>query len=190
MNISNSDLFSFLSLIVALLALLYTYFSNTKKYELISQYRSELLSWFKCTNELLIRLKIELKSQFPNPDLKRELLSQLSSQIEIGRFYFPNINKQNGFGNDKPIAYRGYRCVILDFLVYSYRIFDRENSSLYLAHAEVLQRHFTSSVFELINPRDFLSRTRKLTNRHFSNDLIFEDFLEEKPELIDTYILD
>jgi hypothetical protein len=50
---------------------------------------------------------------------KNELLSQLSSLIEIGRLYFPNIDKKDNFGKEKPKIYQGHRNLVFVFLVYS-----------------------------------------------------------------------
>lgn len=44
--------------LIASISLVYTWKSNTKKYELTDQYRVSLLDWFNKTTELLIRLKI------------------------------------------------------------------------------------------------------------------------------------
>lgn len=80
------------------------------------------------------------------------MLAKLSSLIESGRFYFPNIDRKDGFGKQKPIAYQGYRNVILDFLVYEYQLFEKDDYVQYLKHAESLQRLFTSYVFQYLEP--------------------------------------
>ncbi|RYE30271.1 MAG: hypothetical protein EOP42_12540 [Sphingobacteriaceae bacterium] len=185
-----SDYISIGSVVVSVSAFLYTYFSNTKKYELTSQYRSEVISWFDDTTKILMDLKHQCYLEFPNEEIKISLLSALSSKIELGRFYFPNINKSDSFGDDKPLAYRGYRNLILDFLVFSYRLYKKNNAQNYLTHADTLQRYFTSYVFEVIDPIKFLKDTERNTNQLFSKDLSFEDFLIIDPELIKTYIHD
>lgn len=182
-----SDWVSLGSLVIASVALLYTFLSNTKKYELASQYRKEILMWYSNTVEILVKLKVEVKDGGGDPNSMKELLSKLSSQIEIGRFYFPNIDKGDGYGEKKPSAYKGYRNLILDLLVYSYSISQRPDAPKYVQHLETLQRLFTSHVFQTLEPRKFLKETHKLTSRIFAKDLSVEDFLKEDPSNIEYY---
>ena len=185
---TSSDYISILSVIVAITAFLYSYLTNTKKYELTYQYRTEILDWYAETIEILLRLKFEAKNNFNDEILHAELLAKLSAKIEIGRFYFPNIIKNDGFGHKKPTAYKGYRNLTLDFLVYSYNIFKKKDAKKYLKHAEELQKHFTSQLFEILNPRLFLKETKKYTNKTFSKELRFEDYIEKSPEQLVEYI--
>jgi hypothetical protein len=184
----TSDWISIGSLAIAVGAFLYSYFTNTKKYELSSQYRTEILTWYADTIDILIRLKTEAKSNFPNPELRRELLSRLSASVETGRFYFPNVEKGDGFGADKPTAYRGYRSLILDFLVFSFRLFERDDAKIYLKHAEELERHFTSLVFEVIDPNTYLKETKQHTAKNFTKGLRYEDFLQKGPETLKAFL--
>jgi hypothetical protein len=185
-----TDFISFGALILSIIAFLYTYFTNTKRYELHFQYRAEILSWYKETNQILIHLRVEAEKNSNNGVLKRELLSRLSSNIELGRFYFPNIIDGINYGKNKPIAYQGFRNLTLDFLVFSYRLFDKNDANQYLDHAEALQRYFTSSVFEIVEPRNFLKQTEKHTSKAFNKELSFEDFIDQDPKLLEKYIMD
>lgn len=185
---SASDFISIGSVVVAIAAFLYSFFFNTKKYELSSQYRTEILDWYAETIEILLRLKTEAKTDFKDEVLKCELLAKLSAKIEIGRFYFPNIIMGDGYGNQKPSAYKGYRSLTLDFLVFSYKIFNKKDSKKYLKHAEELQRAFSSHLFELLDPRLFLKETKKHTDKTFSKELRFEDFIEKSPESLNEYV--
>jgi hypothetical protein len=181
---TTSDFISTGSLIIAISGFIYSYLTNTKKYELTSQYRVEILNWYSTTIEILIKLRHETEANFEDEELKRDLLSRLSAQIEIGRFYFPNIDKGDDFGCNKPLAYKGYRNLLLDFLVYSYRLYDSTDPKLYVKHADFLQRHFTSYLFETIDPKAFLKETKKHTNKIFAQELIYEDFINTDPEKI------
>ena len=181
-----NDYLTLASVLISIAAFLYAYKTNTKKYELLNQYRTEVLLWFSDTTDIIIRLKLEARDQFPNNELKRELLSKLSSKIEKGRFYFPNI--QNGHGEDKPLANQGFRNIALDFLVFSYRLFEKEEASSLLSHAEMLQKHFTSHIFEIINPKRFLKDTETHTQWILSSELTFEKYMEHKPEVLETFI--
>ena len=185
---TSSDYIAIGSLGVSVLALAYAYFSSTKRYELKSQYRQGLLSWYNDTIQVLVRLRVETNDPDADADLKKELLARLSANVELGRFYFPNVMNGTDYGDHKPKAYRGYRNVVLDFLVFSYEIFSRKDAVDYLEHAQTLQRYFTSSVFELLEPRKFLRETRKYTSKSFSQELRFEDYIKNEPELLYTYL--
>lgn len=185
---TTSDYIAAASLVIAFAAFIYSYLTNTKKYELTSQYRTEILSWYSETIEILIRLKIEAKDSYKDENLKRELLSNLSAKIELGRFYFPNVDKGDKFGDEKPFAYKGYRNLMLDFLVFSFQVFEKQDAKKYLRHAETLQRHFTSHLFDILDPKTFLKETEKHTNKTFSKELRFEDFIEKDPEALEYYV--
>lgn len=137
-----------ISLFVAFAALLYTVISNTKKYELTYQYYQDVVAWHSDVIEVITQLKAA-----NGENEKKTYLAELSALIETGRFYFPNIDEHDDFGINKPMAYRGYRNMVLDFLVYEYQLFDCEDSNKYVEHAESLQRLFTSYVFQYLAPK-------------------------------------
>lgn len=183
------ELITFAPITISFLALAYAYLSNTKKYELKYQHRCEVLKWYNETINILMRLKHECQSNSQvDEQFKLELLSKLSAEIEVGRFYFPNIDKGDGFGDEKPFAYRGYRNLLLDFLVYSYRLYSRKDANNLIKHAIVLEQQFTSLLFEILNPKEFLKEIKKTTKKTFTRELIFEDFISENPEVIREYI--
>lgn len=183
MDFSNNMWTNILSLLSILIAGItsYFYFRDRKKerYAIVSDYCKQLIEWHGRTVEILIELRVFTREG--NRSKTKELLMNLSSQIEKGRFYFPNIDRYNGFGNDKPIAYRGYRNLTLDFLVYSYNLFNREDASNFLRHAEVLQREFTSIVFSVVRPKETLDEINQLTDKFLAIDKIFEDYLKQDP---------
>lgn len=179
MNIS--DWVTVISLIISILALVYSFISNTKKYELTYQYYNDVLTWHNQVVEILTGLRLSEK----NTELKRQMLSKLSSLIECGRFYFPNIDKKDGFGKEKPIAYQGYRNIILDFLVYEYQLFEKEDYEKYSQHAENLQRLFTSYIFQYLEPNKQKRKMHKNTNiKEAHSELTINEFLEKSPESI------
>lgn len=184
---STTEIIAFGSVAISLIALIYAYMSNTKKYELTSQYRREVLDWFSETTLILSSLRTVIWKE-DGKEAKQTLLCKLSAQIEIGRFFFPNVDKGDGFGKEKPLAYQGYRNLVLDFLVFSYQIFKKDNATNYQDHAGVLQRYFTSYVFEIIEPKKFLKETRRHTNKTFIKELSFDDFIQKEPEIIEMYI--
>ena len=169
-----------ISLLVSIISLLYTFLSNTKKYELTYQYYNDILNWHNQVIEVLTSLRLIGN----NKGEKIELLSKLSSLIENGRFYFPNIDKQDDFGSRKPIAYQGYRNVILDFLVYEYEIFEKEEYIEYLGHSESLQKLFTSYVFQYLEPKKQKKKINKNTYIKVGNEFTINEFLSKSPEVI------
>lgn len=179
-NMNISDWVAVISLIISILALVYSFISNTKKYELTYQYYNDVLTWHNQVVEILARLRLNKI----NDELKRQMLSNLSSLIECGRFYFPNIDKKDGFGNEKPIAYQGYRNVILDFLVYEYQLFEKEDYEKYFKHAENLQRLFTSYVFQYLEPNKQKKKIHKNTNIKVHRELTIDEFLTKSPDSI------
>lgn len=174
-----ANLVAYVSLAVSsALAVFYIRDRRHAKYAIESEYSNQLLSWHASVVEILISLCSA--SKHGDNERKRDLLLMLSSLIEQGRFYFPNINPEE-YGAEKPPAYRGYRNVALDFLVASYNLHHKP----YSEHAEVqsnhLQRLFTSVVFEVVRPADRLATIRRLTDRYFVKELSVEN-LEDKEQ--------
>lgn len=168
--------------------------AELKKYEVKKDYQHVILDWFSNTTKILIELRFLLtaKPEIVNCVQDREakkitLMSLLSAQIEIGRLYFPNIDKGDGFGSEKPRAFRGYRNLTLDFLVFSYNILLSKDVQKYESHLIRLQREFTSIICETINPEDFLNEVKKHSEKFFSHNLSYEEFLERDPNNIDLF---
>lgn len=183
------DFISLISLFVAICAILYTIISNierskTKKYELTYQYFNDMLLWHKEVIGVLTLLNL------PSEDLEtnehKRLLTNLSALIEVGRFYFPNVCKDDGFGEKKPTAYRGYRDIVLDLLVFSYKIYERNDYYKYGNHTEALRRSFTSRVFEHLDPVKFKGYVHKNTGITSTTNFTIDDYLTKDPEFIYT----
>ncbi len=176
-----SDWIAGISLAVAFVALIYTIISNTKKYELTYQYYQDVVAWHSDVIKVITQLKA---TNVENE--KNTYLAELSALIETGRFYFPNIDLHDGFGANKPLAYRGYRNVVLDFLVYEYQLFEREDSNKYVEHAESPQRLFTSYVFQYLNPKKLQKKIKHNTSIQMKNSITINEFLKQSPESIYT----
>lgn len=170
---------SVISLVVAFAALLYSIISNTKKYELTYQYYQDVVTWHSDVIKVITQLKATNEE-----NSKKVYLAELSALIETGRFYFPNIDQHDNFGANKPLAYRGYRNVVLDFLVYEYQLFAREDSNKYVEHAESLQRLFTSYVFQHLDPKKLQKKVKHNTSIHMKNEITINEFLKQSPESI------
>ena len=92
------------SFVVAVSALIFSYLqSRFRKHEIKRAYYCEVLEWYSKTISILSNLNYCLKNSHAKFAEKRDqLLPMLSTQIEIGRFYFPNKKRlisQNGCWN-------------------------------------------------------------------------------------------
>lgn len=175
-----SDYISIISILIAACALAYSVFSNTKKYELTYQYYNDILQWHNNAVEILIYLQLNKVTN----DNKLEKLSKLSALIEHGRFYFPNIDRGDSFGKEKPSAYQGYRNIILDTLVYLYQIFLKEDYMKYDNHIIRLQRLFTSLVFDYLEPSKQRKQVNKKTLIKRCKEITIDDLLKREPDYI------
>lgn len=126
--------------------------SSTKKYELTEDYKRELLSWYEKVVDVMIQIIHMLESGVwkdgSHEKETADLLSKLSSLVELGRFYFPNIDKKDGFGKEKPAAYRGYRHIVLEFIMYFYEQVQVRGNRASVRVLWELERRFTSEVFQ------------------------------------------
>jgi hypothetical protein len=150
------------------------------------EYVKSLLAWHE--QVVVVLIKTRHLGRDRQCEEHKEDLACLSALIEQGRFFFPNIEKADGFGAEKPPPYRGYRNLALDFLVASYNLLHDKASTKSNDQLELLQRHFTSVVFELVRPTDRLHTIRALTDRYFVEEQSFEDFLEHRDGSIIKHI--
>ena len=141
--------------------------------------------------EIMIRIIHSMESQeFFSDEFqpqKMEMLSRLSALTEIGRFYFPNVIKEDYFGHDKPSAYQGYRDICLEFLVYFYNTALKSVDDSNVSVLWKQERNFTALMFDVIEPRK--------RNRDYSKHLgltipkgqAIEDFIYENPKNINVF---
>lgn len=176
-----------LSLVLSVsLAVFYIRDRRHAKFALETEYVKSLLTWHEQVVVILIRTRHLGRNR--QSEEHKDDLACLSALIEQGRFFFPNIEKLDGFGAEKPPAYRGYRNLALDFLVASYNLLQEKPSKKSNEQLELLQRHFTSVVFELVRPTNRLHTIRALTDCYFVKEQSFEDFLEHRDGSIIKHI--
>lgn len=182
------DVVSIFALVASGIAVAFSYFSfRQTKFRTEDDYIKNLLDWHYDVVMVLIKLRHGVDSVSEIDKIAD--LAKLSSLIECGRFFFPNIDKGDGYGKDKPTAFQGYRNLALDFLVASYNILKGETS-----HNEkkrklsMMQRNFTSIIFEIVIPENRLKQLKKLTGRYFVKDKIFEDYINSENESIIHHI--
>ena len=158
--------------------------TSTRKYELTTQLRMELLSWYTETSRTMIDVIHYISSGlfYENSFVqeKTALLSKLSAQIEIGRFYFPNVLNKNGYGNEKPLAYRGNRHAILEFVYTFYTVASKSHNVTDNKILWDLEREYTSAVFSVIDPRDRNKKHKRYTNLAIDENLHYNNYLRQR----------
>ncbi|MBD5470135.1 MAG: hypothetical protein HDR19_03190 [Lachnospiraceae bacterium] len=184
---SMSDLIAVISLVVtiiiAIIGGLYAIINNTKKFELSEQYKNELLTWYGKVIFTISKLQGECTGKE-----RTDTLQELSALIEIGRFYFPNIDKKDGFGKEKPCAYQGYRHVALDFLILIYEMGSEEKIKKCREKIEYMERHFTSIIFKIVSPNKRIKNIKQYTKIVMPDAISIIDFMdsEDGKNSIDT----
>ena len=158
--------------------------TSTRKYELTTQLRMELLSWYTETSRIMIDVIHYISSGlfYENSFVqeKTALLSKLSAQIEIGRFYFPNVLNKNGYGNEKPLAYCGNRHAILEFVYKFYTVASKSHNVTDNKILWDLEREYTSAVFFVIDPRDRNKKHKRYTNLAIDENLHYYNYLKQR----------
>lgn len=182
MHMEIPDYIAIVSIGISIGGGIYAAVTNTKKYELAEQYKRELLKWYEKTISIIMELIA--KRQNSDRDL---LLAKLSAQIEIGRFYFPNIIKEDDFGKEKPSAYQGYRHLALDFLVHIYDILKSKNCEQYIEQVLRLERYFTSIVFECIDPNKRKKQLKRYADYVMPNNFTMKDVATMKGSQTDVF---
>jgi hypothetical protein len=88
---------------------------------------------------------------------RHRLRITLSSMIDKGRWFFPNIEIDD-YGDGKELGYRGYRHELLDSLVSAYRCLQqldyhkRENNQSLRNDLTAAKRHFVGRVQRILDP--------------------------------------
>ncbi|MFI3212509.1 MAG: hypothetical protein R3Y24_04125, partial [Eubacteriales bacterium] len=77
--------------------------------------------------------------------------------------------------------------LVLDYLVYSYRIFEEKDAIKYIEHLVFLQRMFVSALFEEIVPRRHRKQVKKFTSVKIKKDLRFEHFIKDNPDKLSNF---
>lgn len=152
------------ALIVSFASAVYIFRTNTKKYELSEDIRKEILNWYeKCIN-VLVLLRNELEINDIEETKVRDLNASLYSLTELGRFYFPNYNRDQGKGSNKSAAYKGNRALLIDLLAESYKITSistndfQKRQAYYINELTIYQKGFTSEMFLFLDPDSFIQK--------------------------------
>ena len=173
---STGDLLTIISIvttiIIAIIGGIYAIVTNTKKFELSEQYKNELLTWYG----KVIFVVSKIQSDCTGKD-REDALSQLLALIDIGRFYFPNIDKGDGFGEEQPLAHRGYRHIALDLLVLIHQMGNEMDIGKNRDKIVYWRRHFTSIVFQIVSPKDRIKEVKQYAKIVMPQSMSIEDFI-------------
>ncbi len=121
-------------------------------------FRNDIIKWHNQCLEIMMKLKNCNLSD----DEYEKLMSNLSALVDAGRMFFPNVQKESGYGKDNPPAFQGLRCYILDYLVLYYRICEKNKDNLPVYELEKIHRNFTSSISEFLKPDDYIKTLNKV----------------------------
>jgi hypothetical protein len=131
---------------------------------------SDIIKWSNravdhlCSAEMILRPEYHLfTAESAYEKARLELMRDLSSCIDQGRLFFPNlrVDKQ---GQDKQGAYQGYRHPVLDCLVATYRVLEhndvrREDSAAFetdRSNVTDFKRLFISRLDAELDPRGII----------------------------------
>ena len=134
-------------------------------------YVENLLAWHKEVIFCLMRLE---KLPTDRPGVLEDLCA-LSALIEQGRFFFPNI-VEDEYGASKPLAYRGYRNIVLQLLVEIYWQYSAKKPSA--EASERFRKSFTSAVFSIVDPTSRISELSKIAAKKLSSGQSVRDYVD------------
>lgn len=170
-----------IALLVAILTFIYTWKMNTKKYELSETLRREILDWYDRCIFVLVLLRKSLETGQINDEKYLKLNATLYSLTELGRFYFPNYNRNKGKGIRNSEAYKGNRPLLIDLLIESYKITSLQSKELlnnkdyFISELKKYQKGFTSELFVLIDPDSYIARHTKNTKLNILQKKTFSE---------------
>ena len=175
------------TVVIALIGGLYSVLSSTKRFEMAEEYKRELFSWYR--EVLFVINKLETSRQEPE---QSAALGELSTLIDIGRFYFPNDTKREPqIGRHKTRIQWGYRQLPLDFLVVIYEIARNGDLEKLKYAVQYLKNEYSSAVFQVISPEERIHYIDRHTEYKSLPKEAIEDYFDkrEAPENIMDVIL-
>lgn len=150
----------------------------------------DIKQWYEETLKILKNLYLNHPDKMNKKELN-SLLSDLSTQIDIGLLYFPN-QKDGQYGLEKPEIFSGRRTLLLDVLIMYYDIFAQNKQkgnqdiifklqSIFSNEVtNVLKNNRTSSTFVPYTTVDKneIFRIQNLENENFKKLLLTENVLD------------
>lgn len=96
---------------------------------------------------------------------------RLSSMIDRGRLFLPNV-RENEYGVNKPVAYRGYRHHALDPLVAATLVLSTGRTGAFVDGRfalNAMKREFVSAIHQILDPRGFNQHVAEMVKRGNAN---------------------
>lgn len=135
---------------------IYQALTDSKKYELTEAYIRDLIAWgSQVTDAMNLIMSYVDEGIFFNQEMNKEramLLAKLSSLMDIGRMYFPNVDPDL-HGVKKEAAFRGYRTKILSIINEFFNaVKDEAGKPGLKSILTEKERAFVSELFVIISP--------------------------------------
>lgn len=150
---------SIVSIIIAIIALIYSIVSNHDRYKLSTDLYYKVLDWHNRVVSVIMKFRYNCFESN-----KKELVAELSTLIEEGRFYLPSKDKNDNYGNEKQSAYQGRKNVALELLVCIIKIVNKSDYDPNNPDIRILQRRFTSCIFDGLKVREYRKLAAKYTD--------------------------
>jgi len=119
----------------------------------VAEWMREVRAWASKAINVLSQASYAAKAKEAGHMEQVRWVQELSALIEMGRFYLPN-QRQDEYGMDKPLAYRGFRHAALDPLVAAVWAIEGDAKSTVpkAAILRELNREFVSALFRILGP--------------------------------------
>ena len=141
------------------------------RYQMETTYIENLLAWHKEVIFCLMRLeKLPAERSGASEDL-----CVLYALTEQGRFFFPNVPSKNNYGAHKPLAYKGYRNLVLEMLVAIHQEYRSDTTDIEINVK--YRRSFTSAVFSIVDPASRISELSQITAKKLNAGQSIRDYV-------------
>lgn len=186
---SISLVLSVVSIVVAAITLLKGFRDSSlgqkeKDFRARQQYNAEVRRWSSACSDALGESVYLVARGIVNEEMRHKTMSLLSSLVEQGRLFFPNIPPRDSSWSGLD-AREGYRPRILDWLVYSLEICSATKAGVDSEAEEILknmQAGFTGDVQLFLNPRHPFGGMNELTEL-LGSDSQFMETSQSHPHL-------
>lgn len=170
----DSNTISIAALVVSAIAIVASIYSAMRQEHLVKteiklQRDTDLLKWgadcVRILQEMIeFTFRIYHDTHEELEDMRTNLLSEVSVLIDIGRWYLPNL-KTSEEPDEGQAAYKGYRPVAIDALLYSYRVFksfnfdDKERINDLRQYLVTAKRELVSQIQAKVDPARLMAAT-------------------------------
>lgn len=159
-----------LSLIVSIIAITVSIRANRySRLQVSSEYREFILDWY----EKCIQIMEKLHTGNYDGKEKQNLIAKLRALSEEGRFIFPNIDKKDGYRENRQIGFKWHDSVERGFL--DEFCLQCESPVIDKEKLKTARNNFTSTVFEFLNVERFIKCLNKELQTSYKENKSIED---------------